>query len=183
MNQQLEAILEKEIEHLPEIKARTVREVIQIMTRLGITDYYGNPQKSNSSNPTTTKARVRAIKAAQYSLIWLQWSRRYNVSLQTVVTTVVKEFRKRFHQSGSNLGVRIEMLTSPRTEQWFASVAKNFPKPETFTVFPIKYNSLEERLRLAEEGHYRNKYGERLRNFRGSKNWNRPELDPVRKAF
>lgn len=51
-------------------------------------------------------------------LIWLQWSRRLRVSLETVVQKLVEEYRSRCKRTGANLGLSIPVLAGEKVRQW-----------------------------------------------------------------
>ena len=162
-------MLEQEQEYLRIGKADLARRVERTLQPIGIADWQRKPQ---------------------YYFIWLQWSRRYRVSFEKIVSMTVTEARRWFNKTGPSLGIHPATLTGPKMAAWleeqFAG-KKNASgtSPVAYTALgsiidPVKYGEDMEKLRRS-----RSRHQSALRPYRGSVKWQPPRRwdDPMLKLF
>lgn len=163
------AILEQEQKHFHLSEVALARRVEEVMQSMGVTYWKFTPR--------------------QY-FIWLQWSRRYRVSFEKIVSMTVTEARRWFNKTGSSLGVYSGTPTGPKIAAWldeqFAGkrITSEVP-PTTYVtsspiIDPVKYGEDMEKLRRT-----RFQRQSALRSYRGSSKWQPPRRvdDPVLKLF
>jgi hypothetical protein len=115
-------------------------------------------------------------------LVWLQWSRKYSVPLSRIITLIVTEYRRRLKQTGNNLGIALNTLTSPVTESWLRSVIGEYTLTNSRfrPKLPIRYNSIDDYANRMATLRLQNKKRIQERVYRGSTGWHAPTPDAVR---
>ena len=162
-------IIEQERDYLQHSKADLFRRVEKTLHSIDITYWQQKPQ---------------------HYFIWLQWSRRYRVSFEKIVSMIVIEARRWFNKTGSSLGIHPGTLTGPKMAAWLEEqfAGKKGFSEATPTVYvtpspiidPVKYGEDMEKLRRS-----RSQRQSTLLSYRGSSKWQPPRRvdDPMLKLF
>lgn len=174
---------ESERQALLELRRQVVREVDDVMTALGIKAYPGKPFSGERYLPRSRKNKALQQQSQQRLLIWLQWSRRFRVSLSTIVRMVVIEFRRRYRKTEDNLGIPIANITGASAEAYLEDKLKTVPTSPLYQELPAKYNSIEDRVDQMRQMRLANKKNTSIRRYRNGPNWKPVAMDVVRKEM
>lgn len=159
-------IHQREQDHLKQITDEVCEIVRDVMLGLEIENWPGKWGRSTT---------------IEKYLIWLQWSRKYSISVGRVIKLIVVEYRRRFRKTESNLGISLNVLIAPKVEEWLRTQVKPLTGGLNTALPPLKrYNTIEAYLEGITKARRRNRRIRQTKRYRNSAGWQKPTIDVIR---
>lgn len=156
-------LVEKEQTLLQSLSKQSLQTMITVFSQLGIRRWR------------------QPADVYQAPIIFLQWSRRYNLPLNQVISTITAQARKLFGRTGQTLGFLVPLLTSNSARLWLEQTLGDMnqikpiklPSDSIMSLMsvsdPVEYCEVVNSLRQ-----WRREATNKLKVYRGTPNWRLP---------